>query len=660
MQLKMQGLLLGRFEHRYFQSLRAAVLLFLLALFPCTVIADEPVRIGVLAFREKPLTLRQWEPTADQLHKAVEGRRFEMVPLYFGELDRAVATAAVDFVLTNPEHYVQLSTRHHLAAISTLVSLAEGEPTNRFGGVILARSARKDINTLADIGGKSIASPGEQSLGGYMAQAWALHQANVHLPHDAGKVIFMGMPHDRTVQAVLAGTADVGFVRTGIIESMVREGKLDVSQLKVINAQAPGEFPQAISTDLFPEWPFSVMPHVDTELARKVAIALLNIRPGDSAAKAGGYHGFSPPGDYRAIDDLRLKLRAHPDQLEYFGFSEILKKYSSWLIALTVGLFVGALIFLLILAHKNQQLTKALALADKLSLRDALLDSLGEGVYGINTQGLCTFINPAALRMLGLEQAEIIGLDQHRVFHHHRPDGTIYPAEECPIHLTIADGKRRQTDEWFFRKDGSMLAVKLYVTPLMDGQEVSGAVVAFQDISEQRQLEEKILNLALHDALTGLPNRRLLDERMTQALAKARRHATLVALLFLDLDGFKTINDTHGHETGDGVLLEVSRRLLGRARATDTVSRLAGDEFVMIIEDVKSPADLESVAANLTEVLAKPIHVGALTCQITVSIGIALYPDHGNSLETLLHRADGAMYEAKRAGKNTWRHATPA
>jgi diguanylate cyclase (GGDEF)-like protein len=177
---------------------------------------------------------------------------------------------------------------------------------------------------------------------------------------------------------------------------------------------------------------------------------------------------------------------------------------------------------------------------------------------------------------------------------------------------------------------------------------------------ELAQYSKQQQELALHDPLTNLPNRRLLEDRIATTLQHAARHQHKAAVMYLDLDGFKAINDTHGHACGDEILKLVAGRLVGSSRKEDTVARVGGDEFVIVLGQVNGLADAAEPASKLIEVVSELYQVGALTLQLSTSIGIALYPDHADSVEGLIQKADQALYDAKRSGKNRFCAAQPA
>ncbi|MDA8327780.1 MAG: diguanylate cyclase [Betaproteobacteria bacterium] len=176
-------------------------------------------------------------------------------------------------------------------------------------------------------------------------------------------------------------------------------------------------------------------------------------------------------------------------------------------------------------------------------------------------------------------------------------------------------------------------------------------------LTRLKQTNEQITNLAHHDSLTTLPNRILFYDRLNQAITRAHRNKVSVAVLYLDLDGFKLINDTLGHSAGDTLLCEAAKRIVACVRDSDTVARMGGDEFTVILSDVRAPDGKDRVARKIIETIARSFVINGKNCSISVSIGIALYPDHGKTAEQLVKIADAAMYLAKHSGKNCYRSA---
>ncbi|HEY0846453.1 MAG TPA: EAL domain-containing protein [Noviherbaspirillum sp.] len=283
------------------------------------------------------------------------------------------------------------------------------------------------------------------------------------------------------------------------------------------------------------------------------------------------------------------------------------------------------------------------------------LESIGDGVLSTDVAGNVTYLNAQAERMTGWTRAEAHGHPVIEIFR--LIDGDTREPARNPVEMVIAREKNLAlyARSVLIRRDGYETPIEDSAAPIFDRTgEVTGAVVTFHDVSEMQAMAQKMAHLAEHDYLTGLPNRLLLHDRLTQAVAYAKRHHTQVAILFLDLDNFKHINDSLGHSVGDKLLESVATRLTAQVRHSDTVSRLGGDEFVvLILED--SNAEHSTVAAEkILRALAEPHHLAGNALYITTSIGISLYPADGDDVETLIKNADTAMYHAKKKGRNNF------
>lgn len=283
-----------------------------------------------------------------------------------------------------------------------------------------------------------------------------------------------------------------------------------------------------------------------------------------------------------------------------------------------------------------------------------LLAAMEEGVYGIDDDGLCTFINRAGLAMLGLTEAEVLGKNPHLLFHHHRADGADYPWHECPVFVTLWDREARQSPaDWFCRKDGSGFPVALSVTPLKTADEKWGAEVVFRDISLQQRMEEELRRLATTDELTGLANRRHFLALLDQEWSRHKRYGGMpVAVLMVDLDHFKAVNDALGHAGGDEVLRHFAHILQKSLRKTDIAGRLGGEEFGILLPG----SDLDSArlyAERLRIMLAEqPLVLGEQRLAIRVSIGVTSLAASDADQDAAMRRADAALYRAKNAGRD--------
>ena len=288
-----------------------------------------------------------------------------------------------------------------------------------------------------------------------------------------------------------------------------------------------------------------------------------------------------------------------------------------------------------------------------------ILDSAGEGLYGLDCDGNSIFINPAALKMLGYEMHELLGKSMHELVHHSRADGTPFPRDKCPIIASLAgDQASKVVDDAFWRKDGSHFPVEYTSTPIYKKNRQAGVVVTFRDISLRKQAEEQMLQLAHYDAITGLPNRVLFLDRLKLELKKSQRAEKPLALMFIDLDDFKEINDTLGHDKGDLLLKDAARRLSACVRETDTVARMGGDEFTIIMAALDDLESVERVVQNIRTRFNEPFQLGDQLAYVTASIGITLYPQDTEDIDGLLRNADQAMYAAKREGRNGHRYFT--
>ncbi len=293
----------------------------------------------------------------------------------------------------------------------------------------------------------------------------------------------------------------------------------------------------------------------------------------------------------------------------------------------------------------------------RLRLQDAALRAVASGILITDTQANIQWANPAFSQITGYELDEALGRKPKELI----SSGLNHTGLYENLWKTIQSGQVWRGELINKRKDGSIYNEELAITPVRDTQGVVQHYVAVkQDISERKANEEQIRQLAFFDALTGLPNRRLLLDRLQQAIAARGRDRHSGALLFIDLDNFKALNDTLGHDVGDLLLIQVARRLTECVREGDTVSRLGGDEFVVMLEDLSPDAEIaapqaEGVGEKILTALNRPYTLRGSEHHSTPSIGITLFNDSRDNLDDLLKRADLAMYQAKDAGRNTLR-----
>jgi len=283
---------------------------------------------------------------------------------------------------------------------------------------------------------------------------------------------------------------------------------------------------------------------------------------------------------------------------------------------------------------------------------ELLLNSAGEGIYGVDLNGRCTFINPAALTMLGFERDEVIGRNQHQLFHHHRKDGIPYAEEDCPIYITLRDGIRREAEDSFIRKNGELFSVQLTVAPMHENGALIGAEVVFQDITQRKLMEAELVHLATTDSLTEIANRRFFLDQLEIELARIQRFGGEASLLMVDLDHFKKINDSYGHAAGDLVLRHFANLTRQSLRRIDVFGRLGGEEFGILLPgtDTASTVQFAERLRNLIADTPAPTNKGLIT--FTISIGISKLDSTDQAGDTALVCADMALYEAKEKGRN--------
>jgi diguanylate cyclase (GGDEF)-like protein/PAS domain S-box-containing protein len=287
------------------------------------------------------------------------------------------------------------------------------------------------------------------------------------------------------------------------------------------------------------------------------------------------------------------------------------------------------------------------------------LDSIGEGILRTDIHGNVIYLNKMAEQLIGLRRAEAIGrpvTDVVRII-----DGVSRAAVTNVAEILVNEDKASPVATkcmncLLVRRDDSECEIEVRVMPThnQDG-EITGAVVTFQDVSAARAKSLEMSHLAEHDFLTDLPNRMLFNDRLAQAIGLAVRQDKQLAVMFVDLDHFKKINDSLGHEIGDKLLKSVAMRLVSCVRRTDTVSRIGGDEFVILLSQVEHGEDAAVSAQKILRALAEPHLIDNKSLDINVSIGVSTYPVDGPNAESLMNKADTAMYEAKQLGRNNYR-----
>ncbi|WP_158611837.1 PAS domain S-box protein [Guyparkeria sp. SCN-R1] len=853
---------------------------------------NERLVLGIFAVRPVPLMELRFGPLVDYLDASVDSVDFEMRVLDLDDLDRAIQRNEIDLLLTTPTHYELVRSENALSGVlGTLVTQHRGRSTRSLGGVIIARRDAEAINELADLTGRVIAAPGERFLGGYQAPLFEALEAGFDL-RDTASFRFLGN-HDAVVRAVLDREAEVGFIRTGVLQDLIDRGHIGPRALKVINRQHLGDYPYLVSTRLYPEWPLVTMPHVGLALERQIAAALFSLDVDDPAAQTAGIAGFGPPADYLPVERVTRELRLPPfDGMDEITWTDIWAQHRNELVLLATALLMVALLSVALVfrqvalrrseerfrrffednasvlllvdfdngeildaneaaagfygwpreelighpvdrlwAHRCQQFDavcrsgvvgghchlhthrlrsgeerrvevhvtpmndhpdggRMFVIVHDITERERaekslerererlrnVIEGTNVGTWEWNIQTGETVFNQRWAEMVGYELSELepttIGTWERfahpddlahsasalqACFHRekdyyevevrmrHREGHWIWVLDRGRILEWDADGKplrmwgthqditaRKQMEQdlqlaasvfvhareailitdldariidvnaaftemtgwrrdevightpkflqsgkhdgefyrhmrkrlrsagywsgelWNRHKNGELFAERLTISLVHDAEGRPRNYIALaSDITDIKKYQSELEHRANHDALTGLPNRVLMADRLRQSMATARRGHGMLALAFLDLDGFKAVNDVHGHDMGDKLLIDVARDLGTQLRETDTLARISGDEFVIILGGLEQASDAEPIIARLVEAAARERHIDGATLQVTASIGYTFYPQANEADdETLLKQADSAMYEAKAGGRN--------
>ncbi|WP_083446956.1 EAL domain-containing protein [Azoarcus sp. CIB] len=742
---------------------------------PAGGVAHDPVEFAVLSFSPLEETRARWQPLVEYLNGAVEGGRFVLRVHHLDDLVAALANGHIDFVLVNPALYVQLTYQHHLSSpLVTLVNKEDGVPVSAFGGVIFTRADRSDIDSFADIGRVRVATAGRAAFGAYQMQVAELLRAGARPPREH-LLIETGQPQNKAIDAVLEGSADVGFVRSGLIESLVRQGRLDPASLKLISVRRYPGFPFPVSTRLYPEWPVVAMPQVPHDLARRVTAALLALPHDGAIADALRISGFTIPGDYRPVDDLLRELRLPPfDRAPEFTLFDVWRRWKPYAVALLLAGFALAAFATLRLGWINRRLARAQQESQRLAANLSQAQSVAQiGSWNLDVGTNALVWSDETYRLFGVRPGTPVTYDDFLQFIHpddraavdrawqvalqgapydveHRilrnggitwmqeradlcfdsngkllgaigtvqdvtarkladeelrklslaveqspecifitdPDGNIEYVNDALVRITgftrdevlgcnprifksgktstetfgemwqaLQRGEIWQGEIVNRRHDGSEIIEYSIIAPVRESDgTVSHYLAIQQDITERKVAAERIHHLAFYDELTGLPNRSLLIDRLTQVLASRQHQGYREALLLFNIDRFKVVNDARGSVLGDVLLKAVGARLRDVVREGDTVARMAGDEFALMLPVVDRTAEAASrhalqVARKIRSALETPFELGGETVRITGSIGITLFPEEdSDTASEILRRATTALHRAKQGG----------
>ena len=288
---------------------------------------------------------------------------------------------------------------------------------------------------------------------------------------------------------------------------------------------------------------------------------------------------------------------------------------------------------------------------------ELLLACADEGILGVNSEGVITFINPAACHYLGASEADLSGKHVSQFLLAGGKKSALAAWHDSDLkELSLIQGETVRRSGLIWKHEGDHFPSDYSFAALTDERnKVTGAVLLFRDITTRKQLEDNLIKMAKYDSLTGLANRVLFKEFIVASIARSERRKKNTVVMFLDLDHFKAVNDTLGHDAGDKLLISVAKRLKTCVREGDMIARLGGDEFAVILDDVAQPQDATIVADKIIKVIKEPCVLEGEECFVGTSIGIASYPESGPEAEDVIKAADQAMYAVKKDGRNGYR-----
>ena len=626
------------------------------------------VRVGVLAFQGVEAATARWQSTVDYFQQKIPEHRFELRPLSYEDLNEEIKNARLDFVFTNPEHYVVLRNVYGLRPMATLSAKLAGKVVDNYGSAIFTRADQVSIRELSDVKKARVAAVGLYSLAGFLMAADEFMAVGIDLlGNDIKSLQFTGVPHSKVVEEVLAGRADVGIVRSGVLERMIDQGRMTWRDIRVLNLKPPSYYPQAVSTALYPEWPFAASAQVDPNLIRQLTVALLQIPADSVAAQKGGYVGFLPPANYAPVEMLMRRLNIYPDVEEKPLLRLLWSRYSQqaqW--AMGAG-FMGLIALAFWLYRHNRRLRTLTRLYEDARPGLQVTAAAFSSQVGLVVTDEATRIiraNPAFCEMFGFDERALIGKNTAMLRSPAMPMGSLRR-----IWPRLQKKGQWQGELIGKRHSGENITCAVTISRIAaDDLGIQGYVGSFVDVSEQKAAESQIRQLAYYDNLTELPNRRLFLERLSQVMASRRAEAPLGALLFIDLDHFKVLNDTHGHVVGDQLLRDIALRLNRLMTEDSMAARLGGDEFVVMLchlarEPVEAIDKAMAFAHRVRSSILAPYRLDApsetnlsesvhLHYNCTGSIGVALFGQKDEAISEVLKRADVAMYQSKHAGRN--------
>jgi len=467
----------------------------------------QTVKIGVLAKRGAERTILKWGPTAEFLNQKFSQFQFEIVPMKFDEIPLLVKNELVDFVIVNPAIYVELYLKYDIRRILTLNNqLAPGTDLTQFGSVIFTHIDRNDLNSLENLKDQRIAAVHPTSLGGWMMALREMKKIGIN-EHHLKSVDYL-QTHDAVVNSVLAETTDIGIVRTDTLERMQAEKHLNISSVKIINAQIFQEYPFLISTPLYPEWPIAKLKHTSGKLAKKVALELLQLSANEKAAMAAKIKGWTIPENYLSVHEILKDLQVGPyKDINKISFSKVIKSYRYSAITIILIIIILIIMALRIIRLNKQLKTEQESLKQSQESLKATFDQAAVGIIHLSSDGELLRFNQRFCDLVGYTEWELKSVNLMDISY----------SEDLAKELEQYDNLRSghadnfSMQKRFVHKDSTPFWTLLTVSCIRDkADHIKYMVAVVDDISKLKELEfdlkvnKKQQELILHLAGDGI------------------------------------------------------------------------------------------------------------------------------------------------------------
>jgi signal transduction histidine kinase len=511
------------------------LMLFGLLFLPIASCEENVYVIGILSHRGPDHSLNTLAKTAEYLSDEVPNCTFEIMPLDYDEIFDAVSNEEVDFVLTDPFLYVELESTYGINRIATLKNRWDGNAYTEYGGVIITRSDNTNINGLSDLKGKSLMAVDEHSFGGFWIAVRTMEQSGIDHRRDFSHISF-GKTHDAVVYAVRSGSVDAGVIRTDVLEQLEAEGRINISEFKVINQQHVEGFPFLLSTKLYPEWAFSKVSSTSLDLSEEVAIALLSMPSDNIAAQSGNYAGWTIPLDYAPVHDLMRELRLGPyENYGRISLNEAIAQHWYWVV-----LFFMLLVLIVTYDRLTTEKIKKAELERSNKLKDLFTDIMRHDL-----------LNPAGT---------IKGFND-----------LLYLKEEDEEKRKIIKTIDRQTEKLISMIDSTAKLAKLESSHELElSKKDLGAVIRNVAESFDHGLMEK--NITLEIATPGkYPSRvnEIIEEVFSNLMSNAIKYSPEGSRIKVEIIDAGAHWKVHVIDNGDGVIDENKSRIFERFTRAD-------------------------------------------------------------------------------------------